>query len=124
VSSGAECSGFTIYEDNQDEILVWTDSHHLAPESEHLPLVDVWMRGLGAPGGVDEYPGMLCGGEALEHGVSLMLLSLLFGWDCWIVNLRSLRSAHLSHDDWCLVANLGMDRDANWISDTVAELKL
>jgi hypothetical protein len=107
----------TVCEPTADEILVWTKDRHVW--DDHMPLVDAWMRGLGATTSIDETPGFKCAESNLPDGQSLLLLCSVFGWDCWAINKKTGRAVYVCHDDWCQVGTLGRAADDSWIKELV-----
>ncbi|HEX5064632.1 MAG TPA: hypothetical protein VFY49_00825 [Myxococcota bacterium] len=82
------------------QVLLWVTEFGVWPSGEHRSLAESARRAWGAPGLLAEYPGHLVRGGEHEDGISLLVLALVFLWDCWLLLPSSKGSAlFVSHDE-------------------------
>lgn len=85
------------------ESLVWITEWGVWPSGEHFPLVDAARRGLGAERPLDECPGHLFTAGEDDAALSILTLSVLFLWDCWLLPVGEFPCAFVSHDEYGIV---------------------
>jgi hypothetical protein len=74
-----------LYPNAEDgELLIWTTDWSVWPSGEHLPLMDRLREALGEK----------------RTGLSLVVLNVLFLWDCWLISSRGEYVAFFCHDEW------------------------
>lgn len=69
----------------------------------HLPLFMRLRESLGERRPYHETPGMICSPEQHEDGLSTVVLSCLFAWDCYLLPQQPDWALLLSHDDYCVL---------------------
>ncbi len=85
------------------ETLLWITDWGVWPSGEHPPLADAARRGLGVDRPLIEAPGHLVTPAESDAGMSILVLSILFLWDCWVLPIGNRPSAFISHDEFGLV---------------------
>src|SRR5262245_48306997 len=83
--------------------LLWVTQFGVWPSSEHRPLAESARSAWGAPGPLATFPGQLVALGEQDDGLSVLVLALLFLWDCWLLPAGGSQAAFLSHDE-CGVA--------------------
>ena len=90
-----------LYPSAEDgETLIWTTDWSIWPSGEHLPLMRRLREALGEKRTVFDAPAQLVGSESIDDGLSLLVLNVLFLWDCWLISSRGEYVAFFSHDEW------------------------
>jgi hypothetical protein len=96
-----------LYPNPEDgESLIWTTDWSVWPSGEHLPLMSRLREALGEKRTVFDAPAQLVGSESIDDGLSLLVLNVLFLWDCWVITSGGEYVAFFSHDEWgelCIV---------------------
>jgi hypothetical protein len=82
------------------EVLIWTTNWSVWPSGEHAPLMVRLREALGEKRALDVAPAQLVDSTSADDGQSLLILNLLFLWDCWVISSRGEYSAGVSHDEW------------------------
>src|SRR4030095_8991370 len=90
-----------LYPNAEDgELLIWTTDWSVWPSGEHLPLMRRLREALGEKRTVFDAPTQLVGSESIDDGLSLVVLNVLFLWDCWLISSRGEYVAFFCHDEW------------------------
>lgn len=102
---------------SEEERLLWIEDWSIWPSGEHLPLWTRLREALGETRSLREAPGCLCSLHDDEDGLTVLVVSCLFLWDCWLFN-KTGATIFLSHDEFGNVF-----RPSTALSfDTVSEL--
>jgi hypothetical protein len=92
----------TVAEDG--DVMQWVVSSSIVEGIEHPPLMVAARRGLGALAPLSDQPGAVTSTNESDDGLSLFMLSCLFGWDCWLVpKHRDGAIVFFSHDAYAEV---------------------
>ena len=89
------------------ETLLWVTTWGVWPSSEHMPLALGLRRGLGESRHVKDAPGCLARLGQDDDALSVLVVAVLFLWDCWMLAGDGKTAAFLSHDEWGVVCSLG-----------------
>ena len=90
----------SLYPNAEDgELLIWTTDWSVWPSGEHLPLMSRLREALGENRDVFAAPAQLVDSESTDDGKSLLILNLLFLWDCWVISSRGEYVVFFSHDE-------------------------
>ena len=71
------------------------------PSSGHVPLLLRLRQALGEPRPVEEFPACIFAVNEADDAISVMLLSILFFWDCLVVPASGDPVFYASHDEFC-----------------------
>ena len=85
---------------SEREVLVWLGAWSVWPSSQHMPLVTRLRQAFGERRPLVESPGHLVASSELDDGVSLLVISLLFVWDCHVIGFSGRDAVHTSHDEY------------------------
>ena len=107
-----------------DELLVWSQDRHVFLSCEHQPLATAWMKGLGGSGDLESTSGLLVTPPAFEHGLSYLLLSAYFFWDCWLINASAGRFVFFSHDEFVLAGSFRDSGAQSWVELILGRLRV
>jgi hypothetical protein len=84
------------------QVLLWVTEFGVWPSGEHRPLAESARTAWGAPGPLSAYPGHLVLLGEHEDGLSMLVLALLFLWDCWLLPSGGANAVFVSHDEFGL----------------------
>ncbi|QDU87522.1 hypothetical protein Pla175_08840 [Pirellulimonas nuda] len=84
--------------DSQTSTLYWLDDW-LVWES-HIPLFDRFRQSLGETRPLIETPGHLSEPCERDDGLSILVMSMLFSWDCGVFSSSGRDALFVSHDEW------------------------
>ena len=85
--------------DPAPELLLWLGDWAVWPSSQHMPLFTRFRQALGESRPLIDAPGhLLTPGEA-DDGVSILVVSLQFIWDCHILTASGRDAVFISHDE-------------------------
>ena len=90
--------------DGAPEALLWITDWGVWPSGEHPPLVEAARRGLGAERALADSPGHLVHAGEDEEGLSVLVLAVLFLWDCWLLSAAQRPAVFVSHDEYGVIA--------------------
>ena len=79
--------------------LVWIDEFGVWPSGEHMPLFHRLRASLGETRNLFDVPGHLCEEGDEDDGLSVLSVSALFLWDCYVYSENEVIVA-LSHDEY------------------------
>jgi hypothetical protein len=65
-----------------------------------MPLFERLRQAFGESRPVDEAPGLLVSPSEADDGISVLLLALLFVWDCHVVSGTGTDAVFVSHDEY------------------------
>ena len=91
------------------EVLVWVTDWGVWPSGEYPPLAEAARRGLGADRPLAESPGHLVRLGEDDAGLSVLVLAVLFLWDCWVLPAGRRPAVFVSHDEYVVVDPRGDD---------------
>jgi hypothetical protein len=91
----------------KSETLLWVTDWSVWPSSEHMPLALGFRRSLGEERPLIAAPGCLARLAEDDDALSILVLAILFLWDCWMLSGDGAMAAFLSHDEWGVVCSLG-----------------
>jgi hypothetical protein len=80
--------------------LLWVVEWNVWPSSEHMPLLEQFRRALGETRPLFEAPGHSFAAEDVDHAVSVLVVSLLFFWDCYFLPAVTGPVFFCSHDEF------------------------
>lgn len=83
---------------NDGDRLLWIADWSIWPSGEHFPLWTRFRQTLGERRSLEEAPGCLCTVEDDDDGLSVLVISCLFLWDCWLLNQTG-TAIFISHDE-------------------------
>jgi hypothetical protein len=92
------------------EALLWITEWGVWPSGEHQPLAEAARRGLGADRPLHESPGHLFGSGEDDAALSILTLSVLVLWDCWLLPAGDLPWVFVSHDEYGVTGTRHGDR--------------
>lgn len=81
-------------------VLIWTTGWSIWPSGEHMPLFRRLRESFGETRSLDEASAQLVNEASEDDGRSIVILHILFLWDCWMVSEACDYAIHLSHDEW------------------------
>jgi hypothetical protein len=81
-------------------VLVLLNNWQVFPSSGHVPLVLRVRQALGESRPLVEFPGHLFSSDEHEDGISVVLVSAQFFWDCFVVGESATTFFFLSHDEY------------------------
>ena len=84
----------------QSDVLLWLGAWDVWPSSGHMPLFERLRQAFGESRPVDEAPGLLVSPSEADDGISVLLLALLFVWDCHVVSGTGTDAVFVSHDEY------------------------
>jgi hypothetical protein len=90
------------------ETLIWVTDWSVWPSSEHMPLALGFRRGLGEERALKAAPACLARLAEDDDALSMLVLAILFLWDCWMLAGDGATAVFLSHDEWGAVCRLGV----------------
>lgn len=90
----------------QPEALLWVTDWSVWPSSEHMPLADAMRRGFGEDRPLHVAPGCLVRLGEDEQALSVLVMAVLFLWDCWVLSPTGKRAAFFSHDEYGVICDL------------------
>jgi hypothetical protein len=82
------------------QVLLWVTEFGIWPSGEHRPLAESARSAWGAPAPLSAYPGHLVRLGEPEDGLSVLVLALLFLWDCWLLPSGGATAVFVSHDEF------------------------
>lgn len=82
----------------QSNILVRLRNWMVWPSSGHVPLVARLRQAMGCEKALEEQPGHLFDSTEIDDVISLLIVSLEFYWDCFIVDSNQRLLCFVSHD--------------------------
>jgi hypothetical protein len=82
------------------QVLLWVTEFGVWPSGEHSPLAESARTAWGAPGPLSNYPGHLVYLGEHEDGLSVLVLAVLFLWDCWVLPSGGTKAVFISHDEF------------------------
>jgi hypothetical protein len=85
------------------ESLLWVTDWGVWPSGEHPPLAEAVRRGVGADRPLHEGPGHLFAEGQEDAALSILTLSVLFLWDCWLLPAGEHPCVFVSHDEYGIV---------------------
>jgi hypothetical protein len=94
------------------QTLLWPTQWSVWPSSEHVPLALGVRRGLGEERPLIEAPGCVARLGDDDNALSILVVAILFLWDCWMLSGDGATATFLSHDEWGAVCSLGIDTSA------------
>jgi hypothetical protein len=97
--------------------LVWVTEWGVWNSAEHMPLYSALRYGLGDSGGLANAPGHAVDSHEADHGLSVVILAILFLWDAWVLTDAG-AALFLSHDEW----GLALSRDREWLASAQRQL--
>jgi hypothetical protein len=80
--------------------LLWIVEWSVWPSSEHMPLFAQFRRAFGETKPLIDMPGHFVGPEEVDDAVSILALSLLFIWDCYLLPAATGPAFFCSHDEF------------------------
>jgi hypothetical protein len=83
------------------EVLLWVDQWDVWPRSQHGPLFARFRQACGEMRPLIEAPGHLFSGNELDDALSVLVVSLLFYWDCHAFSAARGPVFFCCHDEWC-----------------------
>ncbi len=89
------------------ETLVWMTDWSVWPSGEHMPLVVSLRRGFGEARDLGKAPGMLARLGEDDDALSMLVVAILFLWDCWLLAVDGSIAVSLSHDEYGMVCARG-----------------
>ena len=99
--------------------LLWVTDWDIFPTSENLHLYYRLRQSYGDVRLLHEAPGHLCLDYEVPEVVTLLQLSMLFGWDLHLIPTVSYAQAFVCHDEW---VSIGFDNESQ-LKETWEELK-
>ena len=93
-------------------ILVWLRNWMVWPSSSHIPLILTLRQGMGGSQSLEDAPVHLFESVDVDHAVSLLIISLISSWDCFITDGTGSLFFFLSHDDYFTLVS----RDASLVN--------
>jgi hypothetical protein len=85
--------------DPSPELLIWLGEWGVWSSSEHMPLMTRLRQAIGEPRALIETPGHLVTPEEVDDGISLLVVALLFAWDCHVITASGRDVIFVSHDE-------------------------
>jgi hypothetical protein len=107
----------------QPEVLIWVTTWGIWPSGEHPPMAAAVRRALGETRGVHEAPGALVRLKEDDDAQSLLLLPMLFLWDCWVLSADARLALHISHDEYGVLHTRKNSDDIKTLLSTFGVLK-
>jgi len=90
---------------DDDEILLWIDHWAIWPSSQHPPLFSRLRQSFGTAQSLDEAPGQLLAKDEADDAISIILVALIFIWDCHILTSSGRLALYVSHDEYGWIAS-------------------
>ena len=82
------------------QLMLWISEWGVWPSSEHMPLFTRFRQALGEMRPLIEAPGHLINAGEFDEALSVLAVSLLFFWDCYVFSEWSGPVFFCSHDEW------------------------
>lgn len=95
------------------DVLVWHTQWGIWPSGEHAPMYSRLRMSLGCKSSLSEIPAQIVEATDFEDGLSLLLCSVLFLWDTWVLSSSGKRSVFFSHDEFFKFDGLSNDLEAS-----------
>jgi len=86
--------------DPSPEILLWLGDWAVWPSSQHMPLFTRFRQGLGEDRPLIEAPGHLITPDEGDDAISILVIALLFSWNCHLLTASGRDAVFVSHDEW------------------------
>src|SRR5208282_2944774 len=85
----------------EEQVLVFLRNWEVFPSAGHIPLLLRLRQAHGQAQSLAEYPGHLLTNHEADDGISLLLLSAEFFWDCFVLGKSAQTALFISHDEYC-----------------------
>jgi hypothetical protein len=86
--------------DPAPELLFWIGDWAVWPSCQHMPLFSRFREAFGEPRPLIEVPGHVLQPHEAADALSLLILSLLFFWDCHVLTASGRDALFVSHDEY------------------------
>ncbi len=100
----------------QGQRLLWVREWSAWPSGEHMPIYTKWRSALGDTRALIEAPGHVVDPHEDDDGLSVLVMSALFLWDCWVYTENG-TIVMISHDECGSVwhrRDIERSRDWSW----------
>ena len=90
-----------LYEtaDSAPEVLIWLADWAVWPSCQHMPLFMRFREAFGEHRPLIEAPSHLVSVDEIEDGMSILIVSMLFYWDCHVLTASRRDAVFVSHDE-------------------------
>jgi hypothetical protein len=105
--------------DPSPELLIWVGDWAVWPDRQHMPLFSRFRQAFGEHRPLIEAPGHLVAPNEMEDGVSILITSMLFVWDCHLLTSSGRDALFVCHDEWGCFGS----RDASVANSVGEQLK-
>jgi len=95
----ALCRSLWPGEWTQGQRLLWVKEWSIWPSGEHMPIYTKWRSALGDNRVMIEAPGHVVEPDEDDDGLSVLVMSALFLWDCWVYT-ENAAVVMISHDEF------------------------
>jgi hypothetical protein len=85
------------------ETFVWLRNWNVFKSAGHIPLVTTLRRGMGCLERLEESPCHLFLENEIDDAISLLIVSLIFIWDCFVVDSDQRLMCFVSHDEYLVL---------------------
>ena len=86
--------------DSNSELLLWLGEWSVWPSSGHMPLFTRFRSAFGEHRNLIDAPGHLVTPLERDDGIAVVLLSLVFVWDCHVISSSGRDALFISHDEY------------------------
>jgi hypothetical protein len=100
-------------------LLIWLGDWAVWPDRQHMPLFSRFRQAFGEHRTLIEAPGHIVAPDEIEDGVSILITSVLFVWDCHLLTSSGRDALFVCHDEWGCFGS----RDASVASSVGEQLK-
>lgn len=91
---------------NEKEILIWVTDWGIWPSSECMHIFERFRISYGEKRNLIEAPTHIFNQTEFEDALSLLTLTALFSWDCYVLNVTGNKIIFYSHDEYGLIKNV------------------
>jgi len=84
----------------EPEVLLWFGDWGVWSYSQHMPLLTRFRKGLAEDRPLIEAPGHLLAADDADDAISMVVMALLFSWNCHLLAASGRDAVTVSHDDW------------------------
>jgi hypothetical protein len=86
--------------DGNEELLVQIGDWAVWPAGQHMPLFDRFRQALGERRPLIEAPGHVIPAAERDDAISILVISVLYLWNCHVLSARGDQALFVSHDEY------------------------
>lgn len=93
------------------EMLLWLREWEVFPSCGHVPVIVRFREACGTTAPLDETPGHVAAWEERDDALSILVMSLEFCWDCFVLSSEGDTIIFVSHDEFIQVLTRSSKRE-------------